>query len=153
VIGRARGGGEPVALDAKEAHVFKRFIAALMCACLVSQLIAPAAYATVNVNRGGDENPMKEVAKSVIYGGLAGVVLGSAVAVATKGNSSDGDAIRWGFAGGTFLGLGMGLWWVSRRPPASAALEFKHGELRAQLPTPTLGRDGRTRVALARVTF
>lgn len=133
--------------------MIKRCVAAVLCACLMVQFAAPAAYASVNVNRGGDENPMKEVAKSVIYGGLAGLVLGSAVAVATSGDSNDGNAIRWGFAGGTFLGLGMGLWWVTKRPQPSAALEFKSGELRAQLPTPVLGRDGRTRVALARVTF
>lgn len=133
--------------------MIKRGVAAFLCACLLVQLTAPAAYASVNVNRSGDENPMKEVAKSVIYGGLAGLVLGSAIAVATEGSEGDGDAIRWGFAGGTFLGLGMGLWWVTRRPQPTAALELESGELRAQLPTPEFGPDGRPRVTLARVTF
>ena len=131
----------------------KRTMATLLCACLLVQLAAPAAHAAVNVNRQGDENPMKEVAKSVIYGGLAGLVLGSAVALASDSNSNDGDIVRWGFAGGTFLGLGMGLWWVTRRPPPSAALELKDGALRAQLPTPEPGPDGHPRLTLARVRF
>ena len=133
--------------------MIKPIVAALLCACLLLNVAAPAAFASVNVNRNGDENPMKEVAKSVIYGGLAGLVVGSAIAVATEGSSGDADAVRWGFAGGTFIGLGMGLWWVTKRPQPSAALELRDGELRAQLPTPVVGRDGRTRVALARVTF
>jgi hypothetical protein len=131
----------------------KRIVAALLGACLLLQLAAPAAYASVNVNRSGDENPMKEVAKSVIYGGLAGLVLGGAIALADDHNSNDGDIVRWCFAGGTFLGLGMGLWWVTKRPQPSAALELRNGELRAQIPTPEIGRDGRTRVMLARVRF
>jgi hypothetical protein len=131
----------------------KRILAALLVACCGVQLAAPAAHASVNVNRNGDENPMQEVAKSVIYGGLAGLVVGSAIAVANDGNSNDGDIIRWGFAGGTFLGLGMGLWWVTSRPRPSAALELNDGVLRAQLPAPELGPDGHPRVALARVRF
>ena len=131
----------------------KRFMAALVCASLLIQIAAPAAYASINVNRTGDENPMKEVAKSVIYGGLAGLVLGGAIAVATDNNSNDGDIVRWGFAGGTFLGLGMGLWWVTRRPQPTAALELKDGALRAAIPTPDFGPDGRPRLLLARVRF
>ena len=50
-----------------------RIIAALLCACLLFHIAAPAAQAGVNANRNGDENPMKEVAKSVIYGGMAGL--------------------------------------------------------------------------------
>src|SRR5213592_4548575 len=130
----------------------RRIVAALLCTSLFVQLAA-AAHASVNVNRHGDENPMQEVAKSVIYGGLAGIVLGSAIAIANDSNSNDGDIIRWGFAGGTFLGLGMGLWWVTSRPQPSAALELKDGALRAQLPSPELGSDGRPRLALARVRF
>lgn len=133
--------------------MIKRILATVLCACLLVQLAAPAAHASVNVNREGDENPMKEVAKSVIYGGLAGLVLGSAIALADKGNDNDGDIIRWGFAGGTFLGLGMGLWWVTKRPSATAAIELKDGTLHAQLPTPELGPDGHPRLALARVKF
>jgi hypothetical protein len=131
----------------------KRITAALLCVTLCIQLAAPAAYASVNVNRTGDENPMKEVAKSIVYGGMAGLVVGGAIAWASENNSNDDDIVRWGFVTGTFLGLGMGLWWVTRRPPASAALELRGTELRAQLPSPELGPDGRPRVTLARVRF
>ena len=131
----------------------KRILAVLLCGVLLVQLTAPAARASVNVERRGDENPMQEVAKSVIYGGLAGLVLGSAIAIANDSNSNDGDIVRWGFAGGAFLGLGMGLWWVTNRPQPAAALELKDGTLHARLPNPEVGPDGRPRVALARVRF
>ena len=129
----------------------KRAIAAMLGACLLFQLLAPAALAGVNVNRGGDENPMKEVAKSVIYGGMAGLVIGGAIAWASE--SGDGGAVRWGFVTGTFVGLGMGIWWVTKRPSASAAIEWKGGELRAQLPTPGVGAEGQAQLTLARVRF
>ncbi len=131
----------------------KRCISAVTCAILLLHVVAPAAHAGVNVTRTGDENPMKEVATSVIYGGLAGLVVGGAIAVATKDNSNDGDYLRWGFAGGTFLGLGMGLYWVSKRPKATAALELRDGTLRAQVPTPAFDRDGRARLLLAPARF
>ena len=129
----------------------KRLMAGMLCACLLFHVLAPAALAAVNVNRGGDENPMKEVAKSVIYGGMAGLVIGGAISWASE--SGNGDAVRWGFVTGTFVGLGMGIWWVTKRPPASAAIEWKSGELRAQLPTPGAGGEGQAQLTLARVRF
>jgi hypothetical protein len=131
----------------------KRITAALLCSILCIQLAAPAAQADVNVNRTGDENPMKEVAKSIIYGGMAGLVMGGAIAWASDSNSNDSDIVRYGFVTGTFVGLGMGLWWVTRRPSASAALELRDGELHAQLPTPDVGPEGRPRLALVKVRF
>ena len=131
----------------------KRFTSMLISAALALHVAAPAAHAGVNVNRNGDENPMKEVAKSVLYGGMAGLALGGAIAWASDNNSNDGDIVRWGFVGGTFLGLGMGLWWVTKRPAPTAALELEDGSLRAQLPTPDVGADGRPRLTLARVRF
>ena len=129
----------------------KRVTAAILCICLLLHVLAPAALAGVNVNRGADENPMKEVAKSVIYGGMAGLVIGGAISWASE--SGNGDAVRWGFVTGTFVGLGMGIWWVTKRPPASAAIEWKSGELRAQLPTPGAGGEGQAQLTLARVRF
>jgi len=131
----------------------KRFIRAVLSAYLLLLLAAPAAHASVNVNRNGDENPMQEVAKSTIYGGLAGLVMGSALAWASDKNNNDADLVRWGFVGGTFVGFGMGLWWVSHRPAARAALEFEDGGLRAQLPVPEVDAHGKPRLALARVRF
>jgi hypothetical protein len=127
--------------------------AGAMLASLMFQLAAPAARAAVNVSRGGDENPMREVARSVVWGGLAGLTVGAAIAVATEGSDGDGEAVRWGFAGGTFVGLGYGLWWVSRRPQPSALLEVRDGRLLAHAALPEPDADGSLRLRLARVTF
>lgn len=131
----------------------RRAIGALVVTLLSVQVVVSPALAAVNVNRSGDENPMKEVAKAVVWGGIAGLTLGTALAVASDSNDNDGELIRWGFAGGTFLGLGMGLWWVSRRPEPSAMLELKDGTLMARVALPGPGPDGRPRLTLARVTF
>lgn len=139
--------------ELEEETLIKRIIAALLCACLFVQVAAPAAHASVNVERQGDENPVKEVAKSIIYGGLAGLLVGGAAAWATDGNDNDEEIVRWGFVGGVAVGLGVGLWWVTRRPQPTAALELKDGTLRAQMPMPELGSDGRPRLTLARVKF
>lgn len=131
----------------------RRLVAAILSAMLLALPIAPEAQGAVNVVRSGDENPLKEVAKSVLYGGLAGLTVGAALAVATQDNNNDGDLIRWGFAGGTLLGLGMGLYWVTARPRASAALEFENGRWSVRAPAVALGADGTARVRLARIRF
>ncbi len=131
----------------------RRMIAACLAAVMFATPIATEARAAVNVTRTGDENPMKEVAKSVIYGGIAGLFVGVSLAVATKDNHNDGDLIRRGFAGGTLAGLGLGLYWVTRRPQPSAALELEDGRLRAGVPAIAFDPDGTARVHLARVRF
>ena len=130
----------------------KRFIPSILLACALIAAGAPAAIAAVNVTRTGDENPMKEVAKSVIYGGLAGLVLGTALAVATKNNSNDDQYIRWGFASGAFLGFGMGLYWVTARPSA-ALIEVKDGGVHLGALQPTVVPGGGTRLSLVAVRF
>ena len=52
-----------------------RWISGLLVASLALAAIAPAARAAVNVERSSSENPMVEVSRSVIYGGLAGLEL------------------------------------------------------------------------------
>ncbi len=131
----------------------RRLVAAALLTGLLAQLAAPAAHAAINVTRGGDENPMREVARSVVWGGLAGLTVGAAIAVATDGSDGDGDAVRWGFAGGTFVGLGYGLWWVSRRPQPSAMFEVKDGRLVAHAVLPEPDMNGTLKLRLARVTF
>jgi len=131
----------------------KRLIALSLSVILLAAPLASEALAAVNVTRSGDENPMKEVAKSIIYGGLAGLTLGLAFAWATEGDDSDGDIIRWTFVGGTMAGLGMGIYWVTKRPQPVAALEFENGHVRAAVPAVALDRDGAARVHLARVRF
>lgn len=131
----------------------RSIVAAALAALLLTGTIAPAVSAAVNVNRTGDENPMKEVAKSTIYGGVAGLFVGLALAVANDDNDNDGDLIRWGFAGGTMLGLGMGLYWVSKRPEPTGALELENGRWRAGVPGVALAADGSARMSLVRVRF
>jgi hypothetical protein len=97
------------------------------------------ARAAVNVEREGSENPVLEVAKSTLYGGLGGLVVGIAIALVAEGDG--GDIIKWSYVGGTFLGLGYGIYHVSTRPQPTALLEFQGGtpSLHAALPAPTPG--------------
>ena len=134
-------------------QLMRRIVAALLIVCVLAPLAVPAAEAAVNVNRQGDENPMKEVAKSIVWGGLAGLVLGASIALATEGDQNDGNVVRWSFVAGTFAGLGMGLWWVSHRPEPTALLDVKEGRLAAHLALPEPGADGTLRLVAARVSF
>ena len=131
----------------------RRCVAAALLACFVTSLVSPAAQASVNVTRSSDENPMKEVYKAALYGGLTGLLLGGAIAVADDENHNDGELLRWGFASGTLLGAGLGLWWVNHRPQPSALLEFRDGALRARAPIPQPQRDGSVRLAIASLKF
>ncbi len=82
---------------------------------------ARSAQAAVNVERQGSENPMIEVFKSTIYGGLAGLVVGGAIALAAE---NGGEPVRWGFVVGTFVGLGAGVIHVTSRPQPTSLLEL-----------------------------
>jgi hypothetical protein len=90
-------------------------VALLLCA-----VTAVASNAQVTVEREGDENPVMTIAKSVLWGGLAGVVLGGAVALVAEQNEE--DIVKWFFVGGTFAGLGYGIYHVSTREKPSSAL-------------------------------
>jgi hypothetical protein len=115
-------------------------------------LAAPASTrAAVNVNRSGSENPMQEIAKSTIYGGAAGLILGGAVALVDDG--SDTGKLKWGFAGGTFFGFGFGLYHVLSRPSASAMIEIQDGRARLALATPTMDDHAGLRLAIVRARF
>lgn len=136
---------------------------ALVCSLLALSMLLGAwtpSRAAVNVERSGSENPMVEVARSTLYGGLTGLLLGGALAIASDGKH-DASMVRWGFVGGTFFGFGFGLWHVTARPRANALLEIENGGLRMQPPTlvllPERGANGRdvlgTRVALVGARF
>jgi uncharacterized membrane-anchored protein YitT (DUF2179 family) len=100
---------------------------------------APPAGARVNVERRSDENPVVEVARSVMWGALGGAMVGAAIALADKDPNNE-DPIRYGIVTGTFVGLGYGLWWSAHRPSGGAMLEFRDGTLRAQaIPRIELG--------------
>jgi len=102
-----------------------RFVSIALAACLASGLFAAAADAAVVVTRRGDENPMQEVARSVLYGGLTGLMVGGVFAIADDGGD-DGAKLRWGLVAGTMVGLAVGLHHVSSRPSA-ALIEFDDG--------------------------
>ncbi len=131
----------------------KRLIAVLTLVVLVAGPLAAPARAAVKVERQGTENPMVEVAKSTVWGGLTGLVLGGAIALVGNDNHNDGDILRWGFAGGTFLGFGVGMWWVTHRPEPTALLEFQGAapSLHATLPSP--GPDRGLELRLVAVRF
>jgi len=111
----------------------RRTIAILTLSCLLLSGVPRPGGAAVNVSRTGSENPMVEVARSIIWGGVAGLVVGSAMALASNGDNS-GDIIKWSFVGGTFLGLGFGIYHVTTRPQASAALDGRGLGLGAAAP-------------------
>ena len=131
----------------------RRWVGVLFLASMLSSIAAPAARAGVNVNRESSENPMREVAMSIVWGGLAGFLVGGSIALATDGTENDDEYVRWGIVTGTFVGLGMGLWFVSRRPPANALLEFQGGDLRAHLVAPQPAPGGELRLPVVAVRF
>ena len=119
-----------------------RLFSLFLAASLACGTLAPAARAAVNIERQGSENPVLEVAKSTVWGGLGGLVLGGAIALIDTESSSGGDVVRWCFVGGTLVGFGYGIYHVSHRPQATALLEFQGGapSLHAALPVAEPGR-------------
>ncbi len=76
--------------------------------------------AQVTVVREGQENPVVTVAKSTLWGGLAGLVLGSAIALVVEDNED--DVVKWFFVGATVGGFGLGIYHVATREGPSSAL-------------------------------
>lgn len=128
-----------------------RFLSLGLAACLASGLFAPAADAAVNVNRRGDENPMQEIARSVFYGGLTGLMVGGVLAIASE-DGDDGALIRWGLVGGTLAGLAIGLHHVNARPSA-ALIEFDDRGAHFGAIAPRAGPGGSLSLALVRAGF
>ena len=105
--------------------------------CVVT---AVSSSAQVTVERQGDENPVVTIAKSVMWGGLAGAVLGGAVALIAEENEE--DIVKWFFVGGTFAGLGYGIYHVStREKPSSALLRIDGDGLDWNVPSVTFARE------------
>jgi hypothetical protein len=128
----------------------KTIVSVLLILAMTAGIGAPAA-AAVNVERSGSENPMVEVARSTIYGGLTGLVLGGAIAWARDGDNGY-NIVRWGFVAGSFFGFGYGLYHVSSRPTARALLEIEGGTPRLEVPSVVLvpGRGAQVAVVSAR---
>jgi hypothetical protein len=133
----------------------KRTVCGLLVFAMLAAIVEPA-LAEVNVERRSDENPMVEVARSVMWGAAAGAVVGGAIALADS-NPDNTDPVRWGIVGGVGLGLVYGLWWSAKRP-SGAMLQIEDGTLRAQAIPPiemtvTPGGTHETRVALVGFSF
>jgi MFS family permease len=117
--------------------MFRRVVALLLAGCLCSS--ATAAFAAdapellsrasgaVSISRSGDENPVKEIAKSVYWGAVAGAVLGGAIMLADSGPSA--EPLRWGIVVGAFGGLAAGTYFVAVRPQPTSLLELRNGRL------------------------
>jgi hypothetical protein len=129
----------------------RRSVLALAALALLLALPSRPVRAAVNVERSGAENPVLEVAKSTIYGGLAGLVVGGAIALVTE--TDDGEVVKWGFVSGTFLGLGFGIYHVSRRPEPTGLLHVEDGAARLALRAPRPAPAGGVRVDLVSVRF
>jgi len=127
----------------------KRIACVLLAAAIALEAFPTPARSAVEVNRVGSENPMVEVFKSTVYGALAGLVVGGAISLATKDDS--GEPLRWGFVGGTAVGLGYGLWWVSSRPQPTGLLQIEQGEVHlTALPTVEVGKEMRVYLLTSR---
>jgi len=117
--------------------MFRCIVTLLLAGCLLAS--ARGAFAAgapelmsstsgnVSVTRWGDENPVKEIAKSVCWGAVAGAVLGGAVMLAESDHSL--EPVRWGTVIGAFGGLGAGVYFVALRPQPTSLLELRDGGL------------------------
>ena len=129
----------------------RKRISILLCAVLGFGAFPAVSSAEVNVERGGAENPVVEVFKTTLYGALAGVAVGGAIALAV---GSNGDEImRWSFVGCTAIGLGGGIYHVSKHPQPNALLQLKDGGLSLHPPAPQLEPGGGVSMQLVAVQF
>ena len=99
---------------------------ALPSAAAAPELLARSS-GSVTISRSGAENPVQEIAKSIMWGAIGGLVIGSAITLAD--NNHSGEPIRWGIVIGTFAGLGAGIYFVATRPIPEGMLEIRDGKL------------------------
>jgi hypothetical protein len=137
----------------EEEVAMKRPITWILCASLALETLPLTAFAGVNIERKGSENPMAEVFKSTLYGALVGAVVGGAIVLAAQDSDANGDIMRWSIVGGTMLGLGAGIYFVARRPQPSGMLELKDGTLAIHPPTPQIEPGGGMSMRLVAVRF
>ena len=107
----------------------KKLVSVSLCAALMLGVLPTPGSAAVNVERHGTENPVVEVFRSTVYGALAGAVVGGAIALAAKDSDATDDIFRWSIVAGTAIGLGAGIYWVTKRPQPTAMLELNDGAL------------------------
>lgn len=128
----------------------RRLVLVALAAASVACTTSPA-RADVNVERHGSENAMVEIARSTIYGALAGFVVGAAIELAAKDDS--GEPIRWGIVIGTFTGLGYGVYQMATRPQPTGLLELRDGALRANALPTVEARPGGAQMHLVSMRF
>ncbi|NIR49271.1 hypothetical protein GWO43_02050 [candidate division KSB1 bacterium] len=98
-----------------------------------------SAQAQVTTTRSGEENPVVTIGKATLYGGATGLLLGLALTLVV--DEDTGDILKWSFVGGTFGGFLFGIYHVTSRPQASAAMfQFdSRGLAKVRLPQPRVG--------------
>jgi hypothetical protein len=116
-----------------------------------SLLVAVCARdSSATVVRTANENPVVEIARSTFYGGLAGLSVG--LAYASLDHNAGGGATSSGYAIGTLVGLGVGIYYVSTRGESRAMYEVGGPHPGWSMPVPEPAPDG-GRVRLVGVTF
>jgi hypothetical protein len=121
--------------------LFRRPIALLLLAGMIANALpafaaeapqaptAPEVLAagSVEISRSSAENPMAEITRSMMWGALAGLLVGGAIELAAK--DASGEPLRWGIVVGTGAGLASGVYFVAHRPQPAALLELHDGKL------------------------
>jgi len=132
----------------------KKPLSILLCATMTLGALPAPSSADVNIERRGAENPMVEIFKSTVYGALAGLVVGGAIALAAQGDdNTTSNIFRWSIVGGTVVGLGAGIYFVSKRPQPAALLELKDGALSLHPTPPQIEPGGGMSMRLVAVRF
>src|ERR1043166_9467045 len=115
-----------VALSLAGCTCFNPTLAFAADTTVTPELLARAS-GSVSIHREGDENPVKEIAKSIYWGALGGFVLGGAITLADSNHNA--EPMRWGIVIGAFAGLGAGIYFVASRPIPASMLELRDGHL------------------------
>ena len=131
----------------------KKPLSILLCATMTLGALPAPSLADVNIERHGAENPMVEIFKSTVYGALAGLVVGGAIALAVNDEDSTSDIFRWSIVGGTMVGLGAGIYFVAKRPQPAGLLELKDGNLALHPTPPQIEPGGGMSMRLVAVRF
>ena len=115
---------------------FRNLVVTLLLMMFTLLAFTSSAEAQVTVIRGSHENPVVSIAKSTLYGGATGVLLGLALTLVVDEPSE--DILKWSFVGGTFGGFIYGIYHVSTRPqPTAALLQFDtNGLAKLAVPQP-----------------
>ncbi len=115
---------------------FRNFVITFLVIMFTFLAFSSSAEAQVTIIRGSHENPVISIAKSTLYGGATGVLLGLALTLVIDEPSE--DILKWSFVGGTFGGFLYGIYHVSTRPqPTAALLQFDtKGLAKVAVPEP-----------------